>query len=183
MRSYLSILFLMFTIGHGFSQNTFHKEVMNKGIEGVAEDMANKSPYIIGWQETIGNRIYEEVNRQHNNTQQTVGKKAATTGRNAQDRHQSNSRNVTSYTSGGIQIERSSSSSSNTKRSSSRNEQIKRKNQETQAFNEEVRRRRNEKIERHNQEVREHNERIEQERKAREKARRQRLYYEGYELI
>lgn len=181
MRSYLSILFLMFTIGHGFSQNTFHKEVMNKGIDGVAEDMANKGPYIIGWQETIGNRIYEEVNRQHNNTQQTVGKNAASTDRNAQERNQNNPRNATVYTSGGIQIERSSSNGSNSNRSSSRNKQIKLKNKETRAYNEEVRRRRNEEIERHNQEVREHNERIELERKAREEARRQRLYREGYE--
>lgn len=155
---------------------------MNKGVEGVAQDMTKaykfdwSSPLDLG----VGNRVYEEVNRGHRDKQQSVGKRAASTDGYKQSRQSNQPTRARVVTSGGIQIERGSSSAKSGRHSGSRKNQIDRKNQEIREHNEEVRRRRNEEIERHNQEVREHNERIERERRAREAARRQRLYEEGY---
>ena len=162
------------------SQNTFHKEMMNKGMEGVADEWAKQG---IEWQGLFGNRVYEEVNKQYEKSQRSVGKRAATADRSVQNqRYSSEPRQAHTVTSGGIQIERGSSGSSSTSRRSngSYNDQIKRRNQEIQAYNDEVRRRRNEEIERHNEQVRAYNEELERRRRIEEEARRRRLYHEGY---
>ena len=155
---------------------------MNKGVEGIAEDMTKAyqfdwtSPLDLG----VRNRVYEEINRQHDNTQKAVGRRAATADNNLQRQHNSSEpRQASVFTSGGIQIERSSSSSS--KRSgSSYNDQIKKRNQQIKAYNDEVRKKRNADIERHNQEVRAHNAEIERRRRQEEQARKEMLFNKGY---
>lgn len=184
MRSrYFVLLVFMCIYCDCFSQNTVRKDHMT--IDEIREYNATVGPLMeipIDYEFepimlAVGNPAYQDIQVKHNNSQRTIGKRAATADSYTQRLNSGNDpRRVEVYTSGGIQVERGVSNGGGYKK------QIKKRNQEAHAYNAEARRRRNAEIERQNQERRERNAERERQRKIQEEARRRRLYNEGYAM-